>query len=150
MKVLSIDPGGTTGWKIVTFDSFQEPGNVKWRHGHIGPHKHHMGLRDFLSAEETGDLIIILEGFDNRGNPAAVLVALEYIGVVQLWCKQNSVECIVQQPAQKEWATNKKLKACGIYVPGMKHSNDAARHLLVWLVCKMYFKPMLKLLKENL
>lgn len=152
MKVLSIDPGGTTGWKIITASLLGalEWKDIAWRHGQIGPHEHHTDLWDFLSAEKTEDLIVILEGFDNRGNPAAVLISLEYIGVVRLWCKLNNVTCVMQQPAEMKWATDKKLRACKIYVPGQRHSNDAGRHILIWLVFERHFMPVLKLLKENL
>jgi hypothetical protein len=145
MRIISLDPGGTTGY--VVWDSSHEGVLYfagSW--GQLGPDPHHEKLWRLLLEQDTymsGNLLIICERFDNRGNDFAKLVSVEYIGVVKLYQQvvQHANVCsgqgVVWQGSDvKTWADNKKLKACGMLLTPMtkwRHANDAMRHLLYYV-----------------
>jgi hypothetical protein len=81
---------------------------------------------------DTEPDFIVLEGWQNRGRHARV-VSPEYIGVVRLYVESYRVPHVLQWPEQKEWWTNDKLHAIGLYEPGMPHAMDALRHILYWV-----------------
>jgi hypothetical protein len=140
MRVVVLDPGGTTGWS-----RWSDNGGVSW--GQIGPKPHHLELEKFLFQSLYMDdyvgnkMVVVCERFDNRGNAAAELVSLEYIGIVRLFCKKTDTRLIDTQDAgsMKEWCKSNgvkyaKLKATGLYVPGQPHATDSNGHLLSYLV----------------
>lgn len=137
IRVLGIDPGGTTGWVSLTY----------WQ-GQIGPWELHPGqltATDEVLAWvrwclEHGHLdLVAIEKFvvsrrSGRSKTAQAGEAARLIigGVAQL-CQEHGVR-FVQRPAGtvKPWATDRRLDAAGLLAPtkGMGHARDAARHAL--------------------
>src|SRR5581483_3233548 len=67
---------------------------------------------------------------------------LEFIGVVRYWCRVRSVEFVLQDAGDaKRFATDEKLKAGGLWTPGVDHPRDATRHLLLALVNRRLIDP---------
>ena len=127
MKIIGIDPGETTGLAIYsTYDD--------WSFKQVGPQEHHLALWGFLTQEKPD--IIVFERFENRGNQAARLISLEYIGVVKLWASFNQPNLVMQSASQaKGFWTNDKLKACSLWKgTSLKHAMDATRHVLYYLM----------------
>ena len=145
MRYLALDPGGTTGY--VVYD-----GDVA-SYGHLGPDPHHWKLWRLLLEQDdymAGQLQVICERFDNRANPGAKLISLEYIGIVNLYQQmvENTTAPGIQRvfyqgssikpgkgksQAHQGWATDEKLIRAGLLqVPKTRwvHANDAMRHLL--------------------
>lgn len=159
MKILAIDPGGSTGWSSITFPGFHDVvgGSPVWSFGEINWDNHHSHLRHFLDRQLGTELsglnihdLVICEGFDNRANPAAQLISLEYIGVVKGWVQERAFNAIFPSPSEKEWADDKKLKALKLYRPGKRHANDATRHLVSYLVNKKHYAPLMDQLRVGL
>jgi len=134
VRVLALDPGGTTGLA------------QGWWHAD--------GALDFTSWElETLEALAAVEQFASapRGSPRAVVCeswtprpgirtfqpeALESIGAARYLCWQYHVPFTLQSPADaKRFATNAKLKILGWRNPSPGgHADDAARHLMVYAV----------------
>ena len=145
MRLLSLDPGTTTGWAM-----FRKPNNrdgytsgqirddqiwglletARWDSVDVV-----LPLGDFVrTTKQKVDLTIICESFQYRQLPKAVLTPVEVIGVVKEWARQNEVEVIFQTPAQgKFYFSDTRLKAMGLWKPGKPHAMDAMRHLLYFL-----------------
>jgi hypothetical protein len=149
-RVISFDPGGTTGVAALVLDTFTQPeiptGDVSkwmdttvgWHVDHIGPESHHVPLWFLL--EQFRPTSVVCESFEFRqGKQRAgiVLDSKEYIGVIKLWCALNKVPLIMQTAATgKGFVTDEKIKALDLWVPGKKHAMDAMRHLITYLVQK--------------
>jgi hypothetical protein len=160
--VLGLDPGGTTGWAKVTItakdkSSTWSSGTPFWDAGEIDHPNHYLALDSLIStklrpARQDSELHLLCEGFDNRANPAAELVSLEYIGVVKRWAQMHPhVKAQYPSPSRKEWASDKKLKALGLYESTKGgHLNDARRHVVRYLCTEKHFYPMLEQLRVGL
>jgi len=133
MKIVGIDPGETTG--LVYYNDVEVP---NWDFVQLGPLEHHEELWYTLYVIQPH--IIVCEKFDHRANMAAKLMPLEYIGIVKLWSVLNwqnsSTELVMQSPSQaKGFWTNEKLKAVSLWKGnGLKHSMDATRHVLYYMM----------------
>ena len=144
IKVISLDPGGTTGWA---------KGLI--REGRMGAFSgqyawDHLGLYDHLMLFHPH--FIVCERFDYRKGgkkqEGVELVSREYIGVITLYAQQMNLTCdpgsykvrlFMQMPSEGVggyWAEDKKLKADGMFNVGKPHANDAMRHLLQWFTFK--------------
>lgn len=130
MRILALDPGGTTGWTSYDDDGGKVPA---WGWGQLEEEDHHVQLYDLLDRQQPD--VVVCERFTYRPHlPHAVLISRDYIGVATLWCKQNGVEIVMQMPAHAKglW-DDKKLKAVNLYQVNKRHANDATRHLLYYL-----------------
>jgi hypothetical protein len=156
MRIIALDPGGTTGYAVFDW----APGYGLGTYGHIGPEEHHYKLDQFLIENEKGlqphqapetDAIIVCENFVHSNNEFAELVSCEYIGVVKRYCQDSNVRLVLQSPSikpgknknSKGWATDAKLIKLGIFLePKTKwmHANDAMRHL-AYFVCNNKTAP---------
>jgi hypothetical protein len=69
--------------------------------------------------------------------------ATDVIGVVKSLCRRSQVLCTMQTAGQaKSFSSDEKLRALGWYLPTPGgHANDAARHVLVYLVGKNRISP---------
>jgi hypothetical protein len=128
VKVISFDPGGTTGYtNSILSDGMLSVGasQAKWSVGE---------LWDYLDAEEPD--IIVYESFEyrNRARAGLDLTPVELIGVIKLYIeKVDNVTVRPQRPGTGfDYFTDKKLKEDGLYIPGKPHAMDAVRHLLHW------------------
>lgn len=162
MKVTALDPGGTTGYATLSADwsiPLNRWENVVHASGHLTGAQHHTALYQFLIDERPTNNddshVVIFEGFDNRANPAAILVSLEYIGIIKYWVASHTIGftsdpiMVEQRPPDMKFADDRKLKAVGWYKPNLIHGNDASRHLLVWCVKSFRFPPVMAALKAE-
>lgn len=139
MRIVALDPGGTTGWASWGDDSQLVPG---FHHCHLGPDEHHQTLYEMLHTYSPR--VIVCESFEYRRDQrdSVVLISREYIGVVKLWCSQNNVPLVMQTAATaKTFVNDTRLQTCGLMqtpktrYPNM-HINDAYRHLIHYMVKK--------------
>jgi hypothetical protein len=134
MKIVAVDPGGTTGiaeWNV------QEEKLYQFQ---IGPQEHHLELWEYLSA--TAPDLIICERFNYQRREldkgvALVLVSREYIGVCKLYAHAVHHKLVMQQPSCMALFHDARLKALGFYRPAMVHANDATRHLFYYITTEM-------------
>jgi len=130
MRVLSLDPGGTTGYMIGTVDPNSEL-NIE-RSGQIKN-----SLRGFLDFHwdvlESEDIdLIICEGFELReGVHGADLSPVYIIGALEALYATIPIE--YQMPYLKPLVDDDRLKKLGLHEPGKPHRNDAVRHAVVFL-----------------
>jgi len=140
MKIIAVDPGGTTG--IAEYDTVTED-LLQFQ---IGPDEHHMELYRYLWAAQPD--ILICERFNYQRREldkgvSLVLISREYIGVCKLYirataeARENETSWAMQQPAAMSLFTDRKLKRIGVYRPAMVHANDATRHLFYYMTTEM-------------
>jgi hypothetical protein len=142
VKVISIDPGITTGIATGIIRA-EEPMEV----GSLQRQMEVWELYDWLDSQCPD--IILYERFEfRRGTtrtPDAVeLFSVQLIGTIRLWWFKRDMylkssglpemKMYPRMPGQDwQYYTNQKLRADGIYKPSKgDHRNDAARHLLGW------------------
>jgi hypothetical protein len=125
MLIIAVDPGGRTGmaqWYDGDFTSWEveEPMEV---------------VRLVGDAIREWDAVVC-ENFRPRPRVTWQPDALHIIGGLRYFTWRHEVPFILQEPAQaKTFATDERLKAAGFYTKGGEgHANDAARHLLRYLV----------------
>lgn len=130
MRVLSLDPGGTTGYAITSFHEdltleIERSGQIK---------NSLSGFLDFqwdvLESEKLD--FIICENFELReGVYGADLSPVYIIGALE--ALYPTVPIIYQAPYQKPLVDDDRLKRLGLYEPGKPHRNDAVRHMVIYL-----------------
>lgn len=141
MKVLGVDPGGTTGLALLDTDEqeFEFPYD-----GQLGPQEHHYKLFDLVHL--LGPDVIACERFDYRRNLTNVeLSPVGYIGVLKAACvdarvtKGTEVKLVLQKQlkGKKGLWTDEKLKALDLYTPAMSHKNDAIRQALYYVTTEL-------------
>lgn len=129
MKVLTLDPGVTTGYTQahITKDSVTiKADQKKWDHN---------GLWIALCWYKPD--IVVYEEFDyRRGLGDANLYPKELIGVLHLWVQRTDklMRVYPQKPARKEEHFKKKetIMEKDLWVPSKPHAMDAMRHFLMW------------------
>lgn len=161
MRIIAIDPGGTTGWVVHDLESEKPKLPLKVSGGELGPDLHHhqleMLLRRWFWKEVPYGLTIVCEAFTYRivtskgtKMPGINLISKEYIGVVRRFTQDpiiGNYPCELYEPMpsaavskdqKKVFWNNKRLKAYGVYTKGEPHRNDATRHLLTHIIntCK--------------
>jgi hypothetical protein len=150
--IFSGDPGGTTGCASAQWepsgpdDTLTSVEQIKFRQWQIGPGPHHIELWATLHANEFTELV--WESFefrqnvffDDDGNPIigktkVELVSCEYIGILELFCATYGTPHHTKNASTaKHLITDDKIKALGLWLPGMPHAMDATRHLLRYMV----------------
>lgn len=140
MRILGLDPGGTTGWAIIEYDD----SSVKL----IDKGQIEGSLKGFLHYNWS-DLIfrdfdmIVCESFTLReGVYGADLSPVYIIGALEALYPQT--EIIYQEPKLKPLCDNDRLKTMGLYTAGQGHAMDAVRHAIIYLRNKKHL-PTLKL-----
>lgn len=141
MKILALDPGGTTGW--ATLDSFNAL-DMRWNCGQIGPDEHHTELYDFLGFQQEKDFVVVCERFEYRNQSRAGLdlISKEYIGVTKLFHQKRMQffgQALVFQNASqavgdKSIVQDRHVKKLGLWYPNARHAMDATRHLLYYVI----------------
>lgn len=140
MRLISFDPGGTTGVAVYDdefADDDPQPGWSRpgWYRFELGPEEHHADLWGVLVNEHE----IVYETFDYQRRDvehgvALELISREYIGIIKLHKQMMDEEALPvnlypQKPAQRMFWTDEKLKQLGLWVSS-EHERDATRHLL--------------------
>lgn len=126
MLIVAVDPGLTTGIAVWNDGRFHSEENDD-------PMMTLLGL-DF--AIEKADHIVC-ENFVPRPRVTWQPDALHIIGTLRYLCWRAQVPFHLPKQGgntAKSYATDERLKKAGFYVPGKGHANDAARHLLKFLV----------------
>lgn len=143
MKVLSADPGETTGFVL------DNDGDLSfWEIDS----RHIMAVYDFISGVHPD--IIIYEQFHYRPNlMKAKLYSMQVIGVLRLYAEQRNIPVPftpIPSEAKKFW-DDAKIKKIGLWKPGQGHAMDALR---VYLKYKMdhdtfWWSFIVRMLKED-
>ena len=135
-RVLSFDPGGSTGWAL-----YEESGALpyaglkRWAFGTLGPEPHHKALWDLMHG--IAPTLVIWEEFIyqrrelDRG-VSLELISRNYIGIMELYCELRAVNGYESRLAYKKFWDDTKLGKVNLYSQ-TKHSRDATRHLLYYL-----------------
>jgi len=126
MDVLSLDPGGTTGWAY-----WKDTWKLEMNRGQVE------GLIPAwqLLMEIRPD-VVVCEGFYYQRREKVVLDSKEVIGIAKLWCHQFEATYVEQTPAivgKKAFWNDNKLKELGLWIPNQVHAMDATRHLLYYM-----------------
>lgn len=134
ISVLSLDPGGTTGYAWGNIEDglmTVSTGQAQWSVNDL-----------WFQLNETHPDIIIIERFDyrNRARKGLQLISVELIGVVHLYCAtvesdpKRAVELFEQQPGSviNQYFNKKKLEHDGLWHQNQTHGNEACMHLLHW------------------
>jgi len=142
MRIISLDPGRTTGAVVIHSDhirTFEIPVDDGLN-----------GIYQFLLDEwalfhekvswqdnKKDPFMIVYEDFLFRQNNTKVdYYPLQVIGVVNLFCERHYISVQSQNPSLKAfWLYNKgaKLKKLGLYEPGKRHAMDALSHGLYYV-----------------
>lgn len=126
MRLLSLDPGGTTGYAVMEYTSedvrLVESGQIS------------DGLEGFISEWREGQRYdaIVCEDFILRPSvkfpdlsPVYIIGALEVLA--------RAYQITYQPPSSKPMCTDTVLKRLKMYQVGKPHANDAIRHAIIYL-----------------
>jgi hypothetical protein len=133
--ILALDPGKTVGWA-----RFEKPNNRDgYKSGEVSSDRLWVLLESIKLKAPLKELVLIVEQFTLRRLPKIDLSAVEAIGVIKEWCRQNNYTQVRwQTPAQaKHFWTDSRLKKFKVYRPGKPHAMDAMRHLMYFMHFKM-------------
>lgn len=138
--VLGLDPGLMTGWALLDTQTDEyQCGEWNWATAATGIEE--------LAARYGADLAIACERFTITIQTAKDTQApwsLELIGVSRYMAQKYGAEFVLQQVASaKRFSADWRLKNLQWYVPGKSHARDAARHLLLYLVTRKWWKDCL-------
>ena len=128
--ILSLDPGGTTGYAIFEVEDEQQAELIK--RGQIQG-----GIKGFLDfhwdvLEDMNFDLIVCESFTLReGIYGADLSPVSIIGALE--ALYPTTKLVYQEPKLKPLCDDERLKKLGLHVPGRPHANDAVRHGIIYL-----------------
>lgn len=131
--VIGADPGETTGLARLDLDGFRDPKLIQVTDAALVL----AALDDLLGAQAPDEVLFAIEQFvvgrraGRSSTPKAGRTTRDLIGAMQLWALERGIR-VVLRPAviAKTWATDKRLRAAGLYVRGATHARDAGRHCL--------------------
>ncbi len=128
MRILGVDPGGTTGVCLYDTDAH---------------HLERWQLLGRLNAESMIDIllkrsdVVVIEEFvitatthKKSRQPDAMYI----IGACEWLSIQHDVPFEISKLVSKKHAPDATLRALDMYKAGMKHSNDAARHIVSYMI----------------
>lgn len=132
MKILTLDPGGTTGYCFM--ETYDDREAIKrFVSGQLGPQPHHADLWEWLVVYRPD--IVISESFEyrNKARAGLVLVSKEYIGITKLWCNLYEKEYNEQSPASAMgFVQDQHIKNLSMWKTGNPHAMDAVRHMIYY------------------
>ena len=130
LRVLSIDPGGTTGFCFAEGNATDGITVKPWQ-----KRVNHTDLYKLLAELDLTDLVYETFEYRNKTRTKVDLTAKELIGVIKLWQDLNPhVHVADQSPMQgKSFYSNDVLREHGLYVRGRPHAMDATRHMMQWI-----------------
>lgn len=134
--LISFDPGGHTGYMIGTYSPEGELDTRSTYYGQLGPKAHHKELWRLLEDTllEHHHLAVVAENYLPEFARPQNYVALEYLGVIEAFCKLHLVPFERQSRGKKDYWTREKLQAVGLWPVGMTHAQDAARHWIAYAI----------------
>lgn len=137
IRILGIDPGGTTGLAVLEFHEHTEP---PW---HIEPSevvgKEAMSvltpmLRPSVFTAVAIEKFVVSRRSGRSRTAGAGETARNIVGAVKAFCSVYAGIPVIDYTASqvKEWATDRRLEVAGLIKPtrGLGHARDAARHAL--------------------
>jgi hypothetical protein len=134
--LLSIDPGLMTGICIIDVTDISEP--VKFWSAEWTIEDFHSAIEQVLSQESI--IEVVIEDFritESTGDLDEAPWSLNLIGVVEFLGFKYGKSVVRQQPVEKAFPTNERLRLVDFWhVGGAGHANDALRHAMVWVVKK--------------
>lgn len=150
-RIISFDPGGTTGWATLTLQVLDDPVDPgkrevfepRWNCGYLGPEEHHGKLEMLIEMHQVKETIVVCESFEfrNRVRPGTELISREYIGIIKRTCEKRDIPLHFQTASQgkitsSSFVKRTNLKKLGLYQAGKewKHSMDAYGHLIFWVI----------------
>lgn len=129
-----MDPGGTTGW--VTYDTETR----EFTAGQEADRLKFCSVADAYLHEGVETTALVVEDFRitvQTAKKSQQPDALKIIGALEYLAHLGGCDVYLQTPGDaKRFATDSRLKKAGMWTPGRKHANDAARHLFMWLCRK--------------
>lgn len=150
--VIAIDPGGTTGvavmelgeieFKLLKTYQWGDPDEV-WEK----IHREVVAWRDFIGPEK---LYVICESFEIRPDvldpdetPKYIIKDLERFVAPEheIHYQQASMAKVGVPPAKG--GQPDALKRFGLYQRGMRHTNDAIRHIVAYALDKLRYRPLI-------
>jgi hypothetical protein len=129
-KILSIDPGGTTGIAEITYTALDEPvlKSVQQIEGGL------QGFLEWYRGRQGNWDQIVCEDFVLRPSVKFPDLSPVYIiGALEAFEVFNSVKPIYQSPSLKPLCNDEVLKRIDFYTKGKPHGNDATRHGIIYL-----------------
>ncbi len=148
--IVAIDPGGTTGIAVMKLtDTAYDLLEVhQWK----DPDYVWQEILALLNryAEEFEDLYVICESFEVRPDvldpdetPKYIIKDLErYVHPVHEINYQQASMAKVGVPPAKGGRPD-RLKAFNLYQRGMRHTNDAVRHIVAYAISKLRYRPLI-------
>jgi hypothetical protein len=129
--LLSLDPGGTTGYCLFEVARDDEQAELIKR-GQI-----ERGLQGFLDfhwdvLEDLNIDLIVCESFKLREGLHGVDLTPTYV-IGALEALYPTTDILYQEPKLKPLCDDDRLKKLGLHVPGKPHANDAVRHAVIAL-----------------
>jgi hypothetical protein len=129
LRVLAVDPGGTTGlaqWHDGEWYAWAEPWEESCATVHAKLHGDDLDwlvMESFHISTQTG-----------KKSTKGSLQAIELIGIGRYLARVYGVGFDTQTPSEaKMYGTDAKLRAMGWWSKGLDHPRDASRHLLTFL-----------------
>jgi len=128
--LLSVDPGLATGVALIDLSIPEDPKQL-WS-VEVSTEEFYDKIADLVSKESTH---IVCESFEIVDGSPNSPWSLNLIGILQYLCYHNGKPLDMQQPSQKDFASNEKLRAVDFWHVGENgHANDALRHAMIWIV----------------
>lgn len=131
-SILALDPGGTTGYVYMRYESESLPHIVEV--GQIPG-----GREGFINWWRSGgkeiaeDSQIVCESFILReGIPGVNLEPCYVMGALEALARGQHI--VYQKPTMKVYCDNDAMKRLGFYVKGQEHARDAIRHAVAYLI----------------
>lgn len=129
-RILAFDPGETVGWAYIDCGVLMDSGQIRtteftWEQ--INCLKNHIG-------QKTNPTLVAYESYrvyswktdDHAWNEVHTA---QIIGIIRSVCLDQGIPYIPQTAhAAKQFVTDEKLQAWGLWKKGEKHARDAIRH----------------------
>jgi hypothetical protein len=136
IKVVSIDPGITTGFAIGKIEDGSmkvDADEQRWNH---------LALYNWLEHMQPEHIVCERFEFRRLRQEGLELFSRELIGVVNLYTQQHKIHLYMQTPSEAigGYYNNEKLRSSKVYRTGKPHANDALRHLLHWFTFKQGYQ----------
>ena len=133
MRILAIDPGGTTGWALADEDHLDLVTSGQAAQFEFCQMAEEHAAGSFRAPVD----VIVCESY--TVTPATIKLtreyaALEIIGTLRYLAQRDKRKFKLQTPAAaKRFMTDARLRNLGWWQPGKDHARDALRHLGLYL-----------------
>ena len=127
MRLLSIDPGDTTGYVIATVEGkdidVEEFGEVLYP----------KDVRELLVRcfSERFDVVVVEDFIIRKPLIGDKVVANRIVGAFEVLIPEDRF--VLQQPAEKQRVPDEVLETYDLHEFNSKHVTDAARHIVIWV-----------------